>query len=116
MFHRFSINYIGQMPSVSHFLKLLLLPLLALLLGAGGSKAQITIAKWTFENQNVIADATSIAANQSAKLCRLLVLAATQPQFSQPTPVPVPADFALQPLNGILTLETINIGRYKSPL
>jgi hypothetical protein len=49
MFHRFSINYIGQMPSVSHFLKLLLLPLLALLLGAGGSKAQITIAEWTFE-------------------------------------------------------------------
>jgi hypothetical protein len=68
MFHRFSINYIGQMPSVSHFLKLLLLPLLALLLGAGGSKAQITIAEWTFENQNVIADATSIAANQSAAL------------------------------------------------
>jgi hypothetical protein len=68
MFHRFSINYIGQMPSVSHFLKLLLLPLLALLLGAGGSKAQITIAEWTFENQNVIADASSIAANQSAAL------------------------------------------------
>jgi hypothetical protein len=111
MFHRFSINYIGQMPSVSHFLKLLLLPLLALLLGAGGSKAQITIAEWTFENQNVIADATSIAANQSAAL----QVVGAGPNLLPP-PTPVPADFVLQPRPGILALETINIGKYKSPL
>jgi hypothetical protein len=67
MFHRFSINYIGQMPSVSHFLKLLLLPLLALLLGAGGSKAQITIAEWTFEG-TLTADPTSLNVNQSEVL------------------------------------------------
>jgi hypothetical protein len=111
MFHRFSINYIGQMPSVSHFLKLLLLPLLALLLGAGGSKAQITIAEWTFENQNVIADATSIAANQSAAL---QVVGAGQPIIA--TTNPGASGFCASTTKWILALETINIGKYKSPL
>jgi hypothetical protein len=65
MFHRFSINYIGQMPSVSHFLKLLLLPLLTLLLGAGGVFGQTTIAEWNFDTQ--VRTPTTASANNTNK-------------------------------------------------
>jgi hypothetical protein len=65
MFHRFSINYIGQMPSVSHFLQLLLLPLLTLLLGAGGVFGQTTIAEWNFDTQ--VRTPTTASANNTNK-------------------------------------------------
>jgi hypothetical protein len=66
MFHRYSTNYIGQMPSVSNFLKLLLLPLLALLFGAGGVFGQTTIiAEWNFDTQ--VRTPTTASANNTNK-------------------------------------------------